>query len=148
MEIYRSVDASSSTTIITTGSTNSSPPPPAPPLTTTGVQSVAMFLPSLPPSPPLSFTPAMSSSGSIRSVPLSILPLHHHSFIHTYIHTYTHTYTHTYRDQDSSSCPSLSPNQSGFPPELYLTPWLLTIFARTLDLDTTMQLWDQYILGR
>ena len=28
------------------------------------------------------------------------------------------------------------------------TPWLLTVFARTLDMDTTLQLWDQYILVR
>ena len=25
-----------------------------------------------------------------------------------------------------------------FPPELYVTPWFLTIFARTVDLDTTL----------
>lgn len=28
------------------------------------------------------------------------------------------------------------------------TPWLLTVFSRTLDMDTTLQLWDQYILVR
>lgn len=28
------------------------------------------------------------------------------------------------------------------------TPWLLTVFSRTLDIDTTLQLWDQYILVR
>ncbi len=37
-------------------------------------------------------------------------------------------------------------DKSGFAPELYLTPWLLTVFARTLDLDTTLALWDQYLL--
>jgi hypothetical protein len=31
-------------------------------------------------------------------------------------------------------------------PLLIQTPWLLTVFARTLDMDTTLQLWDQYIL--
>lgn len=28
------------------------------------------------------------------------------------------------------------------------TPWLLTVFSRTLNMDTTLQLWDQYILVR
>ncbi|EKU20416.1 tbc domain containing protein [Nannochloropsis gaditana CCMP526] len=45
-------------------------------------------------------------------------------------------------------CPRLSLrlDACGLPPELYLTPWVLTLLARSLDMPTTLALWDHYLL--
>ena len=56
-------------------------------------------------------------------------------------------YYHTFEELLNENCPRLAKHlrELKVSPDLYLLDWLLTVFARSVPLDTAARIWDVYL---